>query len=126
MSEKSAEKNGSTRDALRTERVRSQVFIFNRLGQFMRVESDGEFVLEIDGAGVVRGTHSHPASHDVSGNLMQTTPPNIFLSSADGIRAHTGALVTLGAQEHYVGARLPLTERALLEQEEGVWVGTKI
>lgn len=109
-----------------TLRIRSQVFIFDSMGKFVRVEDDGEFELEIDQAGVVTGRHSHPSPHDVTGTLDNSTSvPSIIVRSVDGIRAHTGALVDLGG-ERFIGARLILRSTALTTQEEGVWVGTKI
>lgn len=99
-------------------RLSSQVFIPQTDGS-LRVEGDGEFVLEVT-AGVVTGTHSHPSPHRVSGNLLPTA--NIILTSEDGRRIHTGILV--GNQ--FIGLRRPLRPLANFDQEEGVWVGTKV
>lgn len=109
-----------------TLKLKSQVLIFDSSGKFATVDEDGEFELSIDEAGVVTGRHSRPEPHDVEGSLdNSTTPPSIYVRSVDGKRMHTGALLDLGG-ERFIGARLILRSIALTEQEEGVWVGTKV
>jgi len=125
LSENRVEKTAAGATVI-TLRLRSQVFIFDSTGKFAEVEDDGEFELNIDQAGIVTGRHSHPSPHDVEGSLDNSTSvPNIILRSVDGVRAHTGALVDLGG-ERFIGARLILRSIALADQEEGVWVGTKV
>jgi hypothetical protein len=125
--ENAREKSTATAMNVRTETLTSEVYIFDRTGQFIGVEQDGQFVLEINDLGVVNGTHSKPSSHNVHGNLVSVAGvPNLLVRSADGVRAHTGALVNLGGTERYIGMRLILRAAAFLDQEEGVWVGTKV
>lgn len=109
-----------------TLRIQSQVFIFDSLGKFVRREEDGEFVLDVDQTGAFTGRHSHPSPHDVEGSLDNSTSvPSIIVRSKDGVRAHTGALANLGG-ERFIGARLILRSPELFNQEEGIWVGTKV
>ncbi|MBA3242789.1 MAG: hypothetical protein H0T60_16315 [Acidobacteria bacterium] len=124
MSEEVKEKEA--RDVVRKETWSSEVYIVDSSNVFDRMESDGEFVLEINGAtGKITGTHSHPEPHDVTGKILPTNPPGILLLSVDGVRAHTGGLKEIDGKQYYIGARLPLA-RLLRQQEEGVWVGTKV
>jgi hypothetical protein len=94
----------------------SQVVIFKSDGSIV-LESDGEFDLKINGQ-TVTGTHTHPASHNVKGTLTGNV---IVLDSEDGKRRHKGLLI---GEKTFIGKRKPNGD-ALLQQEEGVWVGTK-
>lgn len=93
----------------------SEVVIFRSDGSIFH-ENDGEFDLEITGQDVT-GTHSHPTPHTVTGTLTGVV---ITLDSDDGVRNHTGLLV---GDTRFIGKREPRDDS--LNQEEGVWVGTK-
>ena len=97
--------------------VNSTVIIFDSSG-IPKVESDGDFELTITGEDVT-GTHSHPASHKVTGQLKAGI---ITLDSEDGKRTHAGVLIG----KTYIGRRKPNKIVDKFEQEEGVWVGTKV
>lgn len=99
------------------QQLTSTVIIFNDDDEFVRVDDDGTFDLEITPQGDITGKHAHPTSNGVHGSLQNGV---ITLTSDDGVREHTGFLIG----KTFIGLRIPLTE-ALTDQEEGVWVGTK-
>ncbi len=127
MSEKVAKNDAATRDVIRTETWRSEIHIFDSLGN-PRIEADGQFVLTFnDTTGTVTGTHSHPSPHPVTVIIKPATggnPAGIVILSADPIQSHIGARRMISGQDIYIGRRKPLMSR--FDQEEGTWVGTKI
>jgi hypothetical protein len=126
MNQEAEEKEAPERNLVRKEKWQSEICIFDSSGKFVRMESDGVFELEIDDSTKkVKGTHSHPTAHDVTGDIQPTTPPGIFLISADGARIHTGGLKEINGKQYYIGMKLLPNRMKLREQEEGVWVGTK-
>lgn len=111
-----AKETEQTAEPLSAEKLQlsSEVVIF-RDGSIFH-ENDGEFDLQINGQDVT-GTHSHPTPHTVTGTLRGVV---ISLDSDDGVRNHTGLLV---GDTRFIGKREPRGDS--LNQEEGVWVGTK-
>lgn len=134
MTENASEKNSTatvtleepaTNLTVRRETVTSELYVFDRTGVLLEIQDDGTFVLDIDETtGIVSGTHTHPAPHDVHGTFDSATRA-IVLRSVDGVRVHTGVEATFDAKR-YIGLKLLLQARAFFEQEEGVWVGTKV
>jgi len=132
MTENASEKNSTatvtleepaTNLTVRRETVESELYIFDRTGVLLEIQKDGTFVLDIDDAkGTVQGTHITP--NDVHGTFDSTTRA-IVLRSVDGVRVHTGVEATFDAKR-YIGLKLLLKASAFFEQEEGVWVGTKV
>ena len=96
-------------------KLSSEVVVFRSDGSIVH-ENDGEFDLDITGNDVT-GTHTHPKPHNVTGTLTGVV---ITLDSDDGLRNHTGLLV---GDSKIIGKRKPKGQA--LDQEEGIWVGTK-